>query len=598
MRSRLVLIWAFAACGKVVGTSIGPDAAAGAADARPDAMSGKPDASPDAMSGSPDARPDALSGPDAGSPDGQPDAMSGAPDASGEPDAGPPPPTGPCDPPESAPDTSNPTTVVGTGPGTCTEGDLAAAAASGGVITFDCGASATIHVSQTIDLPTDVDTVIDGGGRVTLDGGGGVRILSFNHPDYRTNDVRLTLMRLTLANGKIGGTDAYAPAPAPCSQGFYDGYGGALFVRDGVVLVIGSTFVSNTAELLGPDVGGGAIALQGVKKATIIGSVFRGGMASNGGAIECLNCDLDVYNSRFEDNHAVGHGANSNDAGMCSVVAKNGQHQVGSGGDGGAIVIDGGSDGAHVFCGDVFLGNTAGTSALGGAVFRTPDLAKQLTVFDRCQLDDNRADMGGGGALYMHNTTLRIVASTFHANKARAFGAIQADGTTFDFVNDTFEGNEANAVDNVGGVGGAVALFSGDGAMRNVTFANNTATGFAAAVFGDPILTVDNSLFADNTAANAGAPMQCQLTATGTGNLQFPRGHVIGGSDDAPCVAGITFADPDLGALGDNGGPTTTLLPAAGSPALGIGQSCPPVDQRGVARPASDCTSGAVEGSN
>ena len=107
---------------------------------------------------------------------------------------------------------------------------------------------------------------------------------------------------------------------------------------------------------------------------------------------------------------------------------------------------------------------------------------------------------------------------------------------------------------------------------------------------------MQNTLFSNNTGNNPGAPMQCQLTATGSANLQFPQNHTQGGAPDATCVTGITFADPKLSALGSNGGPTPTMLPQAGSPALGIGQSCPATDQRGITRPSSNCTSGAVEG--
>jgi hypothetical protein len=49
-----------------------------------------------------------------------------------------------------------------------------------------------------------------------------------------------------------------------------------------------------------------------------------------------------------------------------------------------------------------------------------------------------------------------------------------------------------------------------------------------------------------------------------------------------------------LGALGDNGGTTETLLPAAGSPAIGLGTGCPTADQRGERR-AEPCTAGALE---
>jgi hypothetical protein len=56
------------------------------------------------------------------------------------------------------------------------------------------------------------------------------------------------------------------------------------------------------------------------------------------------------------------------------------------------------------------------------------------------------------------------------------------------------------------------------------------------------------------------------------------------------------FRSPELGVLRGNGGPTQTVAPLLGSPAVGIGQNCPPTDQRGVARPSTGCTAGAIEG--
>ena len=69
-------------------------------------------------------------------------------------------------------DTSTPTTVVGTGTAdSCTFTALNAAVPKGGVITFSCGsAPVTIPVTATMNLPTNKDTVIDGGDLVTLDG--------------------------------------------------------------------------------------------------------------------------------------------------------------------------------------------------------------------------------------------------------------------------------------------------------------------------------------------------------------------------------------------------------------------------------------------
>jgi hypothetical protein len=497
-------------------------------------------------------------------------------------DAGPAPSS--CAPPIKAADVSKPTTVVGSGTAaSCTEAALSAAVNKGGIITFACGsADTTITLTHALEVPTGLDTVVDGGGTITLDGGGAVRIFHWDHGDYRANDHSLTLQHLTLAHGKAAGTKMYPSHPAPCSSGYYDGAGGAVYMNDGVLDVIDVTFVGNQAANVGPDVGGGAIYLSGCKKAVVVGSTFNGNSGSNAGAIGSLNSELDVYDSTFVSNTATGFGANGDDASKCTFVDPvTKQNQTGSGGNGGAIAIDGGADGTHTFCGVTFKGNVSGKGALGGAIFRTPDIMKQTTVISRSLFDGNSGD--AAGALYFHNSTLQIDASTFHGNSANVSGAIQSDGTTWTFTNVTFDGNSST------GVGGTLSLFGGDGALTNCTFADNKAKDFAAAIFGSPNLTIASSLFVNDSAA--GSPAQCQVgTIAGDGNIQWPSG-------DKPCAPSIDFADPKLGSYGDNGGPVPTLMPAAGSPALGKGTTCAPTDARGKARPATGCTAGAVEGS-
>ena len=95
---------------------------------------------------------------------------------------------------------SHPTTVVGTGTaGSCTEAALSTALTAGGIVTFACGsAPVTVTVTKTLELPTTLDTVIDGGGSVTIDGGGAVRILDWNSANYRANTHKLTLQHITL----------------------------------------------------------------------------------------------------------------------------------------------------------------------------------------------------------------------------------------------------------------------------------------------------------------------------------------------------------------------------------------------------------------
>jgi hypothetical protein len=239
-------------------------------------------------------------------------------------------------------DTSKGGTVIGNGTAaSCTFAALNAAVKQGGTITFSCGSAAvSIPITATLRPPTNKTTVIDGGGKITLDGQNQVQILRFEHGDWMKNDNGLVLQHLTLKNGKTKPVEVIPEAPPPCSQGFNDGEGGALFVRDGRLRVIDVVFENNHGAPLGPDTGGGAIYLLGSKPAFIVGSTFRGNGASNAGAVGALFTELNVINSLFTENEATGSGANSDDAEQCSVM-NNGQHQVGSGGNGGALYSDG-----------------------------------------------------------------------------------------------------------------------------------------------------------------------------------------------------------------------------------------------------------------
>ena len=240
-------------------------------------------------------------------------------------------------------DVSHPTTVVGSGSAaSCTFAALDAAVRAGGVITFDCGADpVTIAVTATLNVPIDKNTVIDGGGKITLDGGGAVQILRFDSANFQANENRLTLQHIALANGKTTPTALIPTAPAPCSQGYDDGEGGALYMRDGNLTVIDSIFTDNQAAPLGPDTGGGAIYMLGSKHgALIVGSTFSNNSASNAGAVGGLFCELDIYDSLFSDNSGSGHDANNDDPTKCSAM-NNGQNEIGSGGNGGAIYSDG-----------------------------------------------------------------------------------------------------------------------------------------------------------------------------------------------------------------------------------------------------------------
>jgi len=285
----------------------------------------------------------------------------------------------------TAVDTSTPTTVVGTGtPDGCTQAALQSAVTQGGIVTFSCGAApVTIALDATITVPIDRDTVLDGGGLVTLDGQNAVQILRWNGVDYKANDHALTVQHMALVNAKTTPTEAIPPAPQQaCSQGYDDGEGGAIYVRDGNLVVIDCVFTNDHAAPLGPDTGGGAIYIAGSKRGVIAERcTFTNDQGSNAGAVGALNAEIQVFDSLVTGNMATGHDANDADQSKCSVM-NNGQYEIGSGGNGGALYADG-NDFDFTVCGDDIENNAAGVNAFGGGIFFTSDnMTGVLSIID------------------------------------------------------------------------------------------------------------------------------------------------------------------------------------------------------------------------
>jgi hypothetical protein len=253
--------------------------------------------------------------------------------------------------------------VVGTGaPESCTGDAFIAAVALGGVITFNCGPD---PVTITLTKPAKVfnntgpEIVIDGGGLVTLSGGGTTRILYMNTCDQaqvwtsaqcqNQDSPHLTVQNLTFidANSK--------------SETEFDG-GGAIWVRGGRFKVINSRFFNNVCANSGPDVGGAGIRVfsqyEGrpvyVVNCTFGGRDGLGNTCSNGGGISSIGVSWTIINSLFSYNSAIGNGGNPADTGTPG------------GGSGGAIYNDGNTMTLSL-CGTLIENNTV--KAYGGAVF-------------------------------------------------------------------------------------------------------------------------------------------------------------------------------------------------------------------------------------
>jgi hypothetical protein len=282
--------------------------------------------------------------------------------------------------------TGRPDHVIGDGtPASCTSAAVMAAVAAGGVITFSCGqAPVTITMTGAATVPaTSRLVVLDGGGKVTLSGGGKTQILSVN-AGWQQQWPQLVVQNLAL-------TDAYSGTQQVSGSSVYGG--GAIFAEGGQLKVVNSAFTGDSCYASGPDLGGGAIRAVGMYPGSpvyLTDDTFTGDTCSNGGALSGLYANFDVINCLLSGDKAIGWGANPAKAGTPG------------GGSGGAIYTDGNAYDLTV-AGTVIRGSTAREG--GGAIFFV-------------------VNAGGG--------TLRIESSTLQGNPS---GEFQNAPGIFDSVN-------------------------------------------------------------------------------------------------------------------------------------------------------------------
>ncbi len=298
-----------------------------------------------------------------------------------------------CTIPEEAQEESieSPDSVVGNGtPESCTADAFVEAVSFGGVILFDCGSEHhTIELTEPAKVVNDAspEVVIDGGGLITLSGSGSSRILYMNtcDPDQvwttahcqNQDHPRLTVQNLTFINGNAR------------NENKYDG-GGAIWVRGGRFKVVNSQFYNNTAQLLGPDVGGGAIRVFSQfenKPVYVVNSLFGGAdslanYASNGGALSSIGVSWTIINSFFSHNYVTGNGGNPSKEGTPG------------GGSGGAIYNDGQTM-TLTLCGSEITDNTV--IAFGSGIFFVSNDHSGNIVLENSHIHNNT-----GGSWYTH----------------------------------------------------------------------------------------------------------------------------------------------------------------------------------------------------
>jgi hypothetical protein len=278
----------------------------------------------------------------------------------------------PVPPAGRAVNTSHPNHVIGDGkPASCTSAAVVRAVAAGGIIRFDCGTKpVTIVMTATAKVPkTRHLVVLDGGGLVTLSGGGKRRILFSDTcaGKWSTDDCvnqpypKIVVQNITFSGGFNGTHQATCTANVPrCWYGGVDG-GGAIYAEGGQFKAVNSRFTGNRCYRYGPDLGGGAIralAQYQNRPVYITRDTFTGNRCSNGAALSSISVQWHVYNSVLNGNKAIGWGANPAAPGTPG------------GGSGGAIYNDG-TDYKTLIAGTIMRNNTAREG--GGAIFYVVD---------------------------------------------------------------------------------------------------------------------------------------------------------------------------------------------------------------------------------
>lgn len=366
-----------------------------------------------------------------------------------------------------------------------------------------------------------------------------------------------------------GGDGFSGTQSVPCDasaggNGGRGGSGGAVLALQGLTIT-NSTFTSNRSGDAGKGGNGGCAGdLQAPG-----GKGGNGGVGGFGGAAQCgvlsslpgvpaTGCatQMTVRGSTFNDNAAGDGGAGGN--GGTGSLGQAG----GAGGDGGA-----------------------GTDATGGALFFIGAPGATLTI-ENSTLDANTVGDGGPGGNGGQGGGSAAGGNAGNGGAAGVGGAVGAVAVTFTTTNiaslvhvTVTDNGSGGAGGNAGqpgagGAGGTPGQPGDPGDQGGTSLAILNPWTSTATVVGDS----GGGPGCVSAAASSGSSVSTDDTCFGASSMQ-------------------EFGSFALGALGDNGGPTKTRLPAAGSVLLDKVSPAPlAVDQRAVTRPQGSASDiGAVE---
>ena len=503
--------------------------------------------------------------------------------------------------------------------------NLQTALQAGGVITFNCGGPATIHLKNTYTIQRD--TTIIGGGTITLDGGHnwfGMFLGSGNAISLTVHGVHIVNAGRFSKPGDIGRVHG----------GFIGGKFGVVqlvsvtvessvwpvWLETGGLLIHASQFSNNDGSVvIGSDIQLSHSVFSNNRRGTIrsVGgnvTIADSQFLSNRGPAIVSGGTLNVSHTNFTAN-VSGENGGALRIGSNATIEESDFYNNDAA-NGGAIFIDGNT--ATVSLRALKFHNNVATQTGGAVGFEKSQLPLMLTVL-HTTFQENLANMGGAIALerdFRNNLFMNGSAVAFILNQAKdRGGAIYAPNAGIALSRGVFIGNRA------GTAGGAIyayeqnnskvafanslvvrnsapkgsAFWGNRASFINSTLADNDGTSVwpQAPPLGPTLATTPffiefmNSIVAGSVSTPCGAA-PASVPYTGGNNLQFPG---------TSCGAGFAVAYPSLGPY---------YVPFFWSPAIGAGNAsvcqAHPINNKdvyNVRRPSGrgSCTIGAAEGS-
>jgi predicted outer membrane repeat protein len=447
--------------------------------------------------------------------------------------------------------------VVGNGTAaSCNEAALDAAIgqlvpganAPGGTLSFNCGSQAvTIFVNTPKTLGDGYGFVVDGGGKITLDGNGVTRVFNFLGAESQ-----IQINNLVITGGNAGvdfggaiylGTEASLTLNnsliRDCNSNLS---GGAIAAEPGSFLTLNqSSLLSNEAEH------GGAIASSGSVSLTDSLIALNTARSGEGGGLQIWFGSSTITRTRFESNSGINGGAMLQRGGSAVVVESSFSDNVASG-PGGAIAL---YDDAIIEILQSRLernfADQGGALHLGGVDqgLGNTEVAQANQAFLISTLvADNTARDGGGAYVFGvapfrtgRAGSLAMVTSTFRGNSADNGGAIHSQGYLALYRstirnNNAFDGGGLYLAPNLIGSASGVDSVTGSNTLFEMQIRDNAASHYGGGIFASYTLPfTTNATISGNQAFRGGgvALVENSLTLLQNASLIDNRATEAGG---------------------------------------------------------------------